>query len=76
MGGVSDIRLQLLAEELEEGLRPKVYNVPVGLGRWGLMVHRWRTRRTLLQLDDSQLRDVGLSWEQAREEGRKPFWKN
>lgn len=76
MGGVSDVRLQLLAEELEEGLRPKVYNAPAGLGRWGLMLHRWRTRRVLLQLDDSQLKDVGLSWEQAREEGRKPFWRD
>ena len=61
MSGVSDVRLQLLAEEL---------------GRWGLMLHRWRTRRALLQLDDGQLRDVGLSWEQAREEGCKPFWKD
>lgn len=28
MDGVSDVRLQLLAKELEEGLRPKVYNAP------------------------------------------------
>lgn len=39
------------------------------------MLHRWRTRRALLELDDQQLRDIGLSWEQARQEGSKPFWK-
>ena len=76
MGSVSDVRLQLLAGELEQEQRPRVYSAPDGLGRWGLMLHRWRTRRVLLQLDDGQLRDVGLSWEQAREEGRKPFWKD
>ena len=40
------------------------------------MLHRWYTRRALLQLTDDELRDVGLSWEQARTEGRKPFWKD
>lgn len=76
MDGMSDVRLQLLAKELDAGQRDKVYGAPAGLGRWGLMVHRWRTRRHLLQLDDAQLRDIGLSWAQAREEGRKPFWKS
>ena len=42
----------------------------------GLMLHRWHTRRALLQLDDHQLRDIGLSWEQAHTEGRKPFWRD
>ncbi|MHA7115870.1 DUF1127 domain-containing protein [Pseudomonas promysalinigenes] len=75
MGGMSDVRLQLLAKELGAEQRTKVFDAPAGLGRWGLMVHRWRTRRELLQLDDEQLRDIGLSWEQAREEGCKPFWR-
>jgi len=75
MGGMSDVRLQLMAKELEAGQQAKVFNAPAGLGRWGLMLHRWHTRRALLQLDDDQLRDIGLSWEQAREEGRKPFWR-
>lgn len=74
MGGMSDVRLQLLAKELEAGQQAKVFNAPEGLGRWGLMLHRWHTRRALLQLTDDELRDVGLSSEQARIEGRKAFW--
>ncbi|WP_460417827.1 DUF1127 domain-containing protein [Pseudomonas sp. microsymbiont 2] len=76
MGGLSDVRVQLLAKELEAGERAKVYSVSTGLSRWALMLHRWRTRRALLQLDDRQLRDIGLTWEQAWREGRKPFWKD
>ncbi|BBH48679.1 DUF1127 domain-containing protein [Pseudomonas sp. KU43P] len=76
MGGMSDVRLQLMARELESEQRTKVFNAPEGLGRWGLMLHRWRTRRALLELEDWQLRDIGLTWEQAREEGLKPFWKD
>ncbi|AYG47305.1 DUF1127 domain-containing protein [Pseudomonas sp. Leaf58] len=76
MGGMSDVRLQLLAKELQAGQQAKVLSAPEGLGRWELMLHRWRTRRALLQLTDDELRDVGLSWEQARTEGRKPFWKD
>nr|WP_314619768.1 DUF1127 domain-containing protein [uncultured Pseudomonas sp.] len=75
MAGMSDVRVQPMARELEDEQRTKVFNAPAGLGRWGLMLHRWHTRRALLELDDEQLRDIGLSWEQAREEGRKPFWK-
>lgn len=76
MGGLSDVRLQLLGKTLEEGQQQRVYSAPAGLGRLGLMLHRWSTRKALLQLDQSQLRDVGLTWEQARTEGRKPFWKD
>lgn len=35
-----------------------------------------RSRRHLLTLDDRLLEDVGISREQARREGRKPFWKH
>ncbi|NIE76559.1 DUF1127 domain-containing protein [Pantoea sp. Ap-967] len=75
MGGMSDVRLQLLAKELDAGQQTKVFSAPAGLGVVGLMLHRWHTRRALLELDDDQLRDIGLSRQQAREEGRKPFWK-
>ncbi|WP_028693187.1 DUF1127 domain-containing protein [Pseudomonas cremoricolorata] len=47
----------------------------VGLGRYGYLVQRWRTRRALLALSDQHLRDIGLSREQAIAEGSKPFWK-
>lgn len=75
MGSFSDVRVQLLAKELEAGQASNVYDPLASLSRWGMMLHRWRTRRSLLELDARQLRDIGLSWEQAREEGCKPFWR-
>jgi uncharacterized protein YjiS (DUF1127 family) len=36
---------------------------------------RRRTRRTLGELDDRQLADVGLTRRQALLEGAKPFWR-
>ena len=42
---------------------------------WALFWHRMHTRKTLLGLTPEQLRDVGLSAEQARREGVKPFWR-
>lgn len=45
MGGMSDVRLQLMAKELESGQQARIFNAPAGLGRWGLMLHRWHTRR-------------------------------
>lgn len=35
MGGMSDVRLQLLARELEVGQQAKVFNAPEGLGQIG-----------------------------------------
>ncbi|MFB4394672.1 MULTISPECIES: DUF1127 domain-containing protein [unclassified Pseudomonas] len=75
MNGFSDVRLQLLAKELEASQRLKVYSGLQGLGRIGLMLHRWRTRRALLVLSDEQLLDIGFSRQQAVAEGRKPFWR-
>lgn len=31
-------------------------------------------RRTLAQLDDARLEDLGLSFDQARSEAARPFW--
>jgi len=45
------------------------------LSSWALFWHRMHTRKTLLELTPEQLRDVGLSVEQARQEGLKPFWR-
>ncbi len=36
---------------------------------------RRRQRRALLELDDSLLRDIGVSRADASEEAAKPFWK-
>ena len=35
---------------------------------------RSRQRRTLLELDEHRLRDIGLTREQAEAEARRPFW--
>lgn len=76
MNGMSDVRLTLYAQDLvrEQEVLVRV-NAPKGLGMWGLFQHRRVTRRALLNLTDDQLRDIGLSYEQARREGLKPFWR-
>ena len=42
------------------------------LSAWHERSHQ---RRTLLALDDRMLKDIGISRAEARQEGRKPFWK-
>nr|WP_314494529.1 DUF1127 domain-containing protein [uncultured Pseudomonas sp.] len=39
------------------------------------LLRRWRTRQALLTLTEAELRDVGLSLQQAQAEAAKPFWK-
>jgi len=79
MNGLSDVRLTLHSQELvaghAQGMPVAIRNAPSCLGRWGLLWHRLHTRKTLLELTPEQLRDVGLSREQARAEGLKPFWR-
>ncbi|UTW04384.1 DUF1127 domain-containing protein [Amphritea atlantica] len=40
--------------------------------RW---LQRYRSRRMLQQLDREQLKDIGITREEALEEVRKPFWR-
>ncbi|MFJ5285715.1 DUF1127 domain-containing protein [Pseudomonas sp. NPDC088429] len=80
MNGLSDVRLTLHSQELEAGQKDRarneiMRNAPSGLSRWGLMWHRLHTRRALLNLTTDQLKDIGLTREQAQEEGLKPFWQ-
>jgi len=80
MNGLSDVRLSLHSQELVAGQERAASaavsrSAPSGLGRWGLYWHRLRTRKALLELTPEQLRDVGLSREEARQEGLKPFWR-
>jgi uncharacterized protein YjiS (DUF1127 family) len=50
---------------------------------WGTRFWRWcarcaarsRERQTLAQLDDRDLKDMGMTREQAKTEAAKPFWK-
>jgi uncharacterized protein YjiS (DUF1127 family) len=80
MNGLSDVRLTLHSQELTAGQingtrEAHLRNAPSCLGRWGLYWHRLHTRRALMSLTPEQLRDVGLSRQEALEEGLKPFWR-
>ncbi|MCY1401614.1 hypothetical protein D3C76_556490 [compost metagenome] len=75
MNGLSDVRLKLYGEELQQEQHTRLTGTVAGMSRWRMLWHRLETRRALLQLDGEQLRDIGLSPEQARKEGLKPFWR-
>lgn len=79
MNGLGDPRLTLQRHELAADGRIRVAaghrgGVP-GESRWALFWRRLITRRALLELDDAQLQDIGLTREQARAEALLPFWK-
>jgi uncharacterized protein YjiS (DUF1127 family) len=47
-----------------------------GLGRaYRLGRERYRQRRQLMGMDNRELKDIGITREQAEEEARKPIWK-
>ena len=37
---------------------------------------RYRQRRQLMHLDDRELKDIGITPEQAEQEARKPIWQD
>jgi uncharacterized protein YjiS (DUF1127 family) len=37
---------------------------------------RHRQRRQLMEIDDRELKDIGITREQAEQEARKPIWKD
>ncbi|BBP80180.1 DUF1127 domain-containing protein [Pseudomonas gingeri NCPPB 3146 = LMG 5327] len=80
MNGLSDVRLVLRSQELmieqEHAGAVSVRQCAPALGRMELLWHRLRTRKVLLELTPDELRDIGLSREQARAEGLKPFWRS
>lgn len=65
----------------ERVIRPSLGGCEVGdrakqvSGGWSVFLRRWRTRKALGELSDSQLRDIGLSREQAQTEAQLPFWR-
>ncbi|KAF2409130.1 Uncharacterized conserved protein YjiS, DUF1127 family [Pseudomonas antarctica] len=74
MSGISDVRLMLHSQELQAGQERAA--TPRNISGWHLFWHRRHTRQALLHLTREQLRDVGLTAEQARQEGLKPFWRD
>nr|WP_314564400.1 DUF1127 domain-containing protein [uncultured Pseudomonas sp.] len=74
MNGMSDVGLALHSQELEAGQERAT--APRNVSCWSLFWHRRQTRKALLHLTREQLRDVGLTAEQARLEGLKPFWRS
>ncbi|WP_100636112.1 DUF1127 domain-containing protein [Marinomonas sp. ef1] len=43
--------------------------------RLAKIAHNWRTRSRLSQLNDAQLKDLGLTAADVDQEVRKPVWK-
>ncbi|OPA96725.1 hypothetical protein BFW87_10395 [Pseudomonas fluorescens] len=74
MSGMSDARLALHGQELVAGQEQAT--APRTISGWSLFWHRRHTRKALLTLTPEQLRDIGLTAEQARQEGLKPFWRS
>ncbi len=56
----------------QPGLRRHLARALCTLNRWH---ERARQRRQLARLDAHQLRDIGISREQALAEARRPFWE-
>ncbi|MCP8466907.1 DUF1127 domain-containing protein [Pseudomonas sp. ZM23] len=75
MTGMSDVRLTLYQQELLEIRDGSVASRGPQENRWRQFWRRVRTRKQLLELSDEQLRDIGVSREQARLEAMRPFWR-
>ncbi|MGB4072725.1 DUF1127 domain-containing protein [Pseudomonas sp.] len=79
MNGLSDLRLTLQAKELQDVASVGQVHAQAESGttlsaRWQCFYRRLSTRRALLELTPEQLKDIGLSPEQARREALRPFW--
>ena len=81
-----DCKAQLsfsVADKTDPGLQSGVKPSASGQSSWKqkamcLCQRYWQrhhTRQQLAQLSEAQLKDVGLSLEQAQEEANLPFWK-
>jgi uncharacterized protein YjiS (DUF1127 family) len=42
---------------------------------YALAIERSKQRRQLLEMDDRQLKDIGITRIEAEQEARKPFWR-
>jgi len=80
MNGLSDVRLTMKSGELQQETASGHLYAQAGAAkpavrRWNAFWLRLTTRRALLRLTDEQLKDIGLSREQAQREAQLPFWK-
>ena len=57
------------------GHRPAAGQLAALLERVNGWIERYRQRRTLLELNDHMLKDIGVSRVDAEREGYKPFWR-
>ena len=79
MNGLSDVRLTLAQQELNAHGQPQLASpendrLP-GKTRWQQLWLRLHTRRALLRLNAEQLKDIGLTRQQALDEALRPFWR-
>jgi uncharacterized protein YjiS (DUF1127 family) len=78
MSSINDVRWGLHGQEMQAlAGGDRVYSyLPAGFGRWQWLWLRVRTRRQLRGLTAIELRDIGLTREQAHTEGLKRFWQS
>lgn len=78
MNGLGDARLTLSRHELANTspvhLTGRTPASGEKVSRWVSFWQRLHTRRALLRLTDEQLRDVGLTRDEANREALRPFW--
>jgi uncharacterized protein YaiL (DUF2058 family) len=79
MNGLSDVRLTLHSQELVagqgNGAQRRHAQRAVRPESLGSVLASSAHAQGVAEADAEQLKDVGLTREQAREEGLKPFWR-
>ena len=67
------MKLGFICLNLPGHLNPILYRLGTA---YRLSRERYRQRRQLLEMDDRQLKDIGITPEQAEQEARKPILKD
>jgi uncharacterized protein YjiS (DUF1127 family) len=78
--GIAETSPAAIADRRPRDLEPKSISLRKLLHclttAYRLCGQRYRQRRQLLKMDDRELKDIGITREQAEQEGRKPPWKD
>lgn len=75
MGAIDTIRGFVHETPLLAPTARRARAVAIRLGEWlTVMRERRRSRRALLDLNDQQLEDIGISRAEALKEAHRPFW--